>query len=364
MNVTLPRMPRALFSRRDFVRPANGDGMSARPARPLRVLSIDGGGIRGILPAMVLADIERRTGRPIWQLFDVVVGTSTGALLGLALCVPGPDGGALHTARDLVRLYEIGGRRVFSRSAWRKIRAVGNLVDGKYPSSGLENVLEECFGAARLKDALTEVVATAYEIERRLPFLFKSCNARSKPHYDFPMVQVVRAATAAPTYFEPARIEIDGLSDYYALIDGAVFAHNPGMCAYVHALERFPEAEDILMVSLGTGELTRRLAYDDVKDWGAARWAQPVVNVMCDGLASSVDYQLRRLLPAAPHGRNRYYRFQARLDVGNDDMDDASTENIRILKLLAEDMLQANRAQLRTLCEHLVACAAADAVQA
>ena len=69
----------------------------------------------------------------------------------------------------------------------------------------------------------------------------------------------IHAATAAPTYFEPVQIQIDGPSDYYALIDGAVFACNPGMCAYVHALERFPEAEDILMVSLGTGELTRLL---------------------------------------------------------------------------------------------------------
>jgi hypothetical protein len=74
---------------------------------------------------------------------------------------------------------------------------------------------------------------------------------------------------------------------------------------------------------------------------------------MCDGLSSSVDYQLRQLLPAASHGRKQYYRFQARLEVGNDDMDDASNGNLRILKLLAEDMLQANRSQLRTLCEHL-----------
>ena len=68
-------------------------------------------------------------------------------------------------------------------------------------------------------------------------------------------------------------------------------------------------------------------------------------------------------MPAGPHGRPRYYRFQARLDVGNDDMDDASSENIRILKLLAEDILQANRAQLRTLCEQLVECAKSDTVQ-
>jgi hypothetical protein len=107
------------------------------------------------------------------------------------------------------------------------------------------------------------------------------------------------------------------------------------------------------MVSLGTGKLTRRLPYNEVKEWGAARWAQPVFALMCDGLCDVVDHQLQELLPEAEAGR-QYYRFQARLDVGNDDMDDASNTNLRVLKLLAEDMLQANRAVLRTLSDRLL----------
>jgi len=329
-----------------------------RPRRPLRILSIDGGGIRGILAAMVLADIERRSGKPIADLFDLIAGTSTGGLVALALSAPGADGRPRHTARDLVRLYEVEGKRVFSRTVWHKIRAVGNLADGKYPSAGIEGVLEDYFGEARLKDALTDVIVPAYEIERRLPFFFKSSNAQQKPHYDFSMKQVVRASTAAPTYFEPAKIENDGPSDYYALVDGAVFAYNPAMCAYVEALQRFPEAEEFLMVSLGTGDLTRRFPYDEVKDWGAARWAQPIFSLMSDGVSDVVHYQLNQLLPPGPHGVRRYYRFQAPLDAGNDDMDDASDTNIRMLKLLAEDMLQQNRTTLRTLCEHLAQYAA------
>jgi uncharacterized protein len=168
------------------------------------------------------------------------------------------------------------------------------------------------------------------------------------------MKQVIRAATAAPTYFEPARIAIDGPNDYYALVDGALFAYNPGMCAYTEVLNRFPDHESVIMVSLGTGELTRRLPYDEVKDWGAARWAQPTFALMCDGICDAVDYQLQQLLPSTPDGMRQYYRFQARLDVGNDDMDDASNTNIRVLKLLAEDMLQANRATLRQLSEQLL----------
>src|SRR3990170_8988065 len=100
--------------------------------------------------------------------------------------------------------------------------------------------------------------------------------------------------------------------------------------------------------------MTRSLPYEEVKEWGAARWAQPVFNLMCHGVSGIVDYQLRQLLPAAAHGLRQYYRFQARLDVGNDDMDDASNTNVRVLKLLAEDMLQANRATMRQLSEQLL----------
>lgn len=330
---------------------------SSHVKRPFRVLSIDGGGIRGLMPAMVLADLERRTNRPIIDLFDMIVGTSTGGLLALALATPDEQGQPRHSARDIVRLYEQEGRRVFSRSVWHKIRAVGNLAEGKYPTMGLESVLHDYFGDTRLKDALAEVIVPAYEIERRFPFFFKTSNARAKAYYDYPMWQVIRAATAAPTYFEPMQIEIDGPNDYYALVDGALFAYNPGMCAYVEKLNRFPEYENIVMVSLGTGELTRRLPYGEVKDWGAARWAQPTFAMMCDGISDVVDYQLQQLLPDLPDGRRQYYRFQARLDVGNDDMDDASNTNIRVLKLLAEDMLQANRMVLRSLSEQLLAWA-------
>lgn len=353
---------RVLFGRKaDQGDPAGrADAMSlngparATPRRPLRILAIDGGGIRGILPAMVLSDLERRTNRPIIDLFDLIVGTSTGGLVALALSCPDAEGKPRHSARDIVRLYEIEGKRVFSRSVWHKIRSVGALAEGKYPSAGIEGVLQDYFGECRLKDALADVVVPAYEIERRIPFFFKTANAKQKSYYDYPMKSVVRAATAAPTYFEPMQVQIDGPNDYYALVDGALYAYNPGMCAYVEALRRYPDYHGVIMVSLGTGKLTRRLPYDEVKDWGAARWAQPAFALMCDGICDVVDHQLQQLLPETEDGLRQYYRFQARLDVGNDDMDDASNTNIRVLKLLAEDMLQANRAVLRNLADKLL----------
>lgn len=324
----------------------------------IRILSIDGGGIRGIVPAVILAEIEERTGRPVWELFDLIAGTSTGGILALGLTVPGAEGGPRYAARDLVELYERNGREIFSRSLWHKVYALGNLLEEKYPAESLENILQEYFGQARLRDALTEVLVTSYEIERRTPFFFKSRRARESEDYDFLMRQIARATSAAPTYFEPAKIE-RGPSDYYALVDGGVFANNPAMCGYVEArtyaeadTAHFPRGADFLALSLGTGELIRRLPYEEAKDWGIALWAQPILDVVFDGVSDTVDYQMRELLPEKD-GERRYYRFQQRLEEGNDDLDDASPANIRALKLMAQEIVANNEAELDTLCGQL-----------
>ncbi len=319
----------------------------------IRVLSIDGGGIRGIIPAMVLAELEARLETPVSRLFDLIVGTSTGGILALALTRPNEDGQPLYTARELVDLYEREGANIFTRSTWHRIRALGSMVEERYTSRGIEEVLERYLGEARLKDALTDVLIPSYEIERRMPFFFRSRRARERPDYDFFMRDVARATSAAPTYFEPHKIEVEGDPlDYYALVDGGVYANNPAMCAFAEARTVDPEAE-ILLVSLGTGELTRPIPYDDAKGWGLIQWAQPILGVVFDGVSDTVDYQLEHLLNGRSTRRQRYYRFQTRLDEGNDDMDDASRTNLRALKLLAEDLIQRNKRPIAALCRQL-----------
>lgn len=329
--------------------------MARKKKSLIKVLSIDGGGIRGIIPAMILAEIEKRTKKPISKLFHLIAGTSTGGILALGLTKPDANGKPEYTAERLIELYETEGGKIFSRSVWHRIHAVGSLSEEKYSSEGIEQVLDKYFGEARLKDALMDVLITSYEIERRIPWFFKSKNAKdpTKKGYDFPMKQVARATSAAPTYFEPIKIEAENASDYYALIDGGVFANNPAMCALIEAKSTYPKSDDFLVVSLGTGELTRRLPYDEARGWGLARWAQPILSVIFDGVNDTVDYQLKQLLPPAKDGTNRYYRFQTRLDEGNDDMDDASRTNIRVLKLLAEAIIRDNGDTLKILCDQV-----------
>jgi len=318
----------------------------------VRILSIDGGGIRGIVPAMLLAEIERRTEQPIAHLFDLVAGTSTGGIIALGLTIPKCPGAPLYSAQRFVELYEHEGARIFHRSLLRAMFAIDNLTWKKYSSTGVEQVLEEYFGDSRLRDAVTDVLITSYEIERRFPFFFKSRNARRRPDYDFLARDVARATSAAPSYFEPMKLPSGTNSEYYTLIDGGVFANNPAACALVEARATL-DGSDYLVVSLGTGSMMRSLPLNLAKYWGAARWAKPVLDIVFDGVSSTVDYQLNQLLPEITDELQRYYRFQVALDGSNHSIDNASASNITALKGLAGNLIETESGKLDELCETL-----------
>src|ERR671911_1175061 len=290
-----------------------------------KVLSIDGGGIRGIIPAMVLAEIERRTSKTTSELFNLVAGTSTGGILALGLTKPGEGGKPEYSAKRLIELYETEGSKIFSIPVWHRIHSAGGLAEEKYPAKGIEEVAKEYFGDVHLAQALTEVLVTAYEIEKRGPWFFKRRHARddNREGDNFLMREVARATSAAPTYFEPLQLTW-GPHGERAFIDGGVHSNNPAMCAYVEARKIHPGENDFLVLSLGTGEPTREMPYEEVKGWGLALWAQPILNVVFDGVADTVDYQLKELLSTEEGDARRYYRFQPVLDPSMHDMDDAS----------------------------------------
>lgn len=322
----------------------------------VRVLSIDGGGIRGLIPALVLAEIENRTGKRVAELFDLIAGTSTGGILALGLTRPGKMSEPAFSAAQMAALYENKGHLIFSRSIWHRLRALGSILTSKYPANGLENVMEQYFGQTLLSEALTELLVTSYEIERRRPWFFKTIHARSpkKDGYDFPMKKVARATSAAPIYFPPVRFSMGRGKGYCSLIDGGVFANNPAMCAYAEVKKMFEPGTDIQMVSLGTGELTRPVMYHRAKRWGLIQWAQPLLNIVFDGISDTVDYQLQQLLPEREDGLIRYCRLQTTLVKGDDDMDKTSLENIVVLKMLADEIVERNTALLDVVCRQLM----------
>jgi uncharacterized protein len=290
----------------------------------MRVLAIDGGGIRGLIPALVLTEMERRSGRRIFEMFDLIAGTSTGGILACALCAPDP-----LPASELVALYEDEGPKIFDRSLFQRIKSAEGLLDEKYDDGALDRALERFLGQKLLSEARPDLIVPAYDTALPGPYFFKTSKARANSDEDdFPLSVVARATSAAPTYFEPLEV------GERALVDGGVFAVNPAMSAFAEVL-REGGAGEVVLLSLGTGQRTRKRSFDEIKDWGVARWARPILDVVFDGVSDAVDYQLDHVLSG-----ERYWRLQTELTLASDDLDDASEDNLAKLRVHADDLIR------------------------
>ncbi|MEO8687257.1 MAG: patatin-like phospholipase family protein [Solirubrobacteraceae bacterium] len=311
----------------------------------MKVLSIDGGGIRGLIPALVLAEIERRTGRPTAELFDLIAGTSTGGILACGLTRPGPDGKPLHSADALAGLYRTEGPKIFDRSLRKRIASAEGLLDERYDDRALNAALETYLGDARLRDAVTDVLIPAYDFKDRFAFFFRSAQARADATYDFSMAEAARATAAAPTYFEPVQVTDAAGARTYSLIDGGVFAVNPAVCAYAEVVGA--GADISVIAALGTGSHTKAYEFEDVKGWGALEWAQPLLDMVFDGAADTVDFEATTL------SRGRYRRLQAILRYSSDALDDAGEANLRRLEGDAERLIAERSQDIEALCEEV-----------
>ena len=308
------------------------------------ILSIDGGGIRGIIPATFLMEFEKRTGKPTCALFDLIAGTSTGGILAATLTVPDSRGQPKYTAEQVLAAYFEHGGAVFHKSLVRTVTTLGGLVKPIYSPRTLELMLDAYLGTERLHTTLTEILVTAYDMTSSTPWFFKTSFARHHraPADDPLLTQVVRATTAAPTYFPPLMME------GHCMIDGGVFACNPALCAYAQARNMYPEEKEFLVVSLGTGLQLLHKPCTEIENWGIADWAVPITGVMLNSSSETVNYQMRAL-----NGIKNYVRFQVQLEEDATGMDDASEENMLKLEALAQKAVRQNSLTIDRLCRAL-----------
>lgn len=295
---------------------------SNRAGACIRVLSIDGGGVRGLVPALILADIERLSGRPIFQQFDLIVGTSTGSILALGLTRPSNADAQLpaYTANDLVQLYRNLGQEIFP-SSFAVLRNIRRIFRPKFSPQSVEAVYEKYFEDVRLHEALTNVAVPAYDIENSRRIWFRSYDSS---HGELLMREVVRGATAAPTYFPPAQFAVDrsvASSGHVALVDGALFANNPALDAYVMAQKLLSSQDDksLLLLSIGTGQSVRKHLFEDAWGWGAMGWMDPLLEIAFSDPA--IDDQAKQEL-----AWNKYFRLQVEIGQPPVELDDSSTE--------------------------------------
>ena len=333
-----------------------------------RILSIDGGGIRGIIPGQILVALEKKLkemdNNPearIADYFDLIAGTSTGGILACIYLCPLGTGSKKprFSAEEAVDLYFERGDEIFDISFWQKIKSGKGVLDEKYSADELEDALMDYMKDLRLSQLIKPCLVTSYDIKRRRGHFFTQHTAKDDKN-DFYVRDVARATSAAPTYFEVSRIKSFS-NIHYPLIDGGVFVNNPAMCAYAEArkldFDEFrnkPIAKDMVILSLGTGNVDNPYYYKNAKDWGMIEWLKPLIDIMMSGVSETVDYQLRQIYDAVGKPK-QYLRISPELCNASPEMDDASRENLNALKESGNENAEINDQKLTEIAEQLIA---------
>jgi hypothetical protein len=336
-----------------------------------RILSVDGGGIRGLISALTIEEVERRlgakVGRPVRmaEYFHLFAGTSTGGLIALALTAPREV-----SAGELASFYVEDGPAIFHRGLGHKLGSLWGLTRPKHSLAPLKEAVERRLGSSTISEATRDLLVTSYDMTGSEPYFFKRWRALESEERNLPIAAAALATSAAPTYF-PSH----GLNGR-ALVDGGVFAANPSVAAIAEALGRQSDepahlrADELFLVSIGTGEFETGYGQSKVSRWGKLGWVvggdePPILGAMLGGASDGADYWAHMLLNHSPgeavptpvelgHGP-RYYRLQVRLPEPIA-MDDASERNLTDrLPAAARRLIDERAADLDAIVDKLAA---------
>ncbi|MGM0479640.1 MAG: patatin-like phospholipase family protein [Bacteroidota bacterium] len=278
------------------------------------LLSIDGGGIRGILPLMVLSHLNRlvireRIDHSINHALNFVSGTSTGAIIAASLIVK-EAGRYKYLPENILNLYISKGPQLFQ------------LDESGRKSNVLAGILAKNYGEVALKDLSAQFAFVSYDMANRRPFLF---TCEDKKYRNISLARSLAACSAVPGYFDPVSI------GNHQLVDGIETAKNPSLIAYEYARKIFPD-DLLILLSLGTGQLTGE---------------------HYDAMEREVDNVHETLLEKEKDRENQlvYHRFQPALHSAEQEMDAASPENIQALMDDADSFIASEKNRFKKLME-------------
>jgi uncharacterized protein len=312
--------------------------MATDPPGTIKVLSIDGGGIRGIIPSIILAALADQIGADLHTVFDLISGTSTGGIIALGVGTA-CNAGRPYLPAELLNLYVENGPAIFHKSL---VPVLQELNGPKYSPEPLEACLLKFFGATKFSSAFTPLLISSYDLQSQLPFFFKSHKIARNPSYDWNVTDIARSTSAAPTYFPPNHLTRG--NENYALVDGGTFVNNPAMAAYAEARRLYKSATRLLVVAVGTGNVQDHITYDQSKGWGLLGWARQIVPVLMDSVSEAVDFELGCIRDCD------YFRLQPEdLGPASGAMDDVTPENLAALQEVAHTYVAKNAAQLNNI---------------
>jgi patatin-like phospholipase/acyl hydrolase len=283
--------------------------MDAKRQNRFQILALDGGGIKGIFSAAILAFLEEDLGINITDCFDLITGTSTGGIIALGL-------GMGMRPKDIVDFYVSKGPEIFKYNCLSGFR---RLIKNKYSPKPLEHALKECFKNKKLGESIKRLVIPSYNIGEDSVYIFKTPHhERLRRDYKVPMWKIARATSAAPTYF-PIFCEID----HVRLIDGGVWANNPSMVGIVEAVSMLKiPLNDIYIFNIGTTDNVKSYA-KSFDNGGCAKWCKAAPDLIMRGQSIGAYTQCQHLI-----GKDHIERLDPKVPDGLFQLDKLSSESL------------------------------------
>ncbi|KDP38381.1 hypothetical protein JCGZ_04306 [Jatropha curcas] len=314
----------------------------------ITILSIDGGGIRGLIPATILSFLESELQKldgeeaRLADYFDVITGTSTGGLVTAMLTAPNEQNKPLFAAKDIKDFYTEHCPKIFHQDTSPFAPAanlVKSLTGPKYDGKYLHNIVKEKLGDIRIDQTLTHVVIPTFDIKHLQPTIFSSYEAKKNPSMNALLSDICIATSAAPTYLPAHRFETKdstGKVREFDLIDGGVAANNPPT-----------DYSRFLVLSLGTGspKCEEKYKATEAAKWGLFGWltsehSTPLTDVFMQASSDMVDFHICTVFKAL-HSEENYIRIQDDTLTGNlSSVDIATEENLNNLVKVGEELLK------------------------
>lgn len=280
-----------------------------------RILSIDGGGVKGVFPAAFLADLEATLEQPIYSYFDLIVGTSTGGIIALAL-------GLGLTASEILEFYTLNGPVIFKGN--RFVLTVKQALWRKFSNARLRRALEDTLGDKKLSDAKTRLVIPSFNIDTGEVYVYKTRHdKRFERDYSKSAVEAALATASAPTFFPLFRNSFEA-----PLVDGGVWANNPTSIAVAEALGVLRwQPDELRVLSIGCTEEPFDIGLRRRRNIGALwAFAPKTANVLMQGQSSGSMGIAYTLL-----GHDNIFRVNETVRAGRFSLDNAKVRIIREL---------------------------------
>ena len=318
------------------------------------ILSIDGGGTKGIIPAILLSQLEHGSEKKTTQLFNFMVGVSTGSLLVSLLSAPNAEGTSRYTADEIVKLFEDTSPDVFAASFMHRLKTMSGLIGPRFESGGMERLSQLYFRETRMSQLLSHVAIFAYDLNKKGVVMFTNWRSKQADTSYYNVRDVIQGTTAIMSYFSPKELVDTHGDNKYLLADASFVVNNPSAMAFLFAYNRCPNAKHYVVVSLATGKYPGLNIQPQT--WGIVQWATEMIYSVLQGetaAGTAIMTNLVNVLNATETDKTiprvLFVRMNPKISWDQSDPTNANLEHLLTLEKITKNYTMKHQARMNCL---------------